>query len=155
MLGVELHVRAVLALQQFTAIIGVQAAATAGVQQMIGARHPQQEMAGEIDPDQRDLQALGQLQCDQPQGQRLAAPEFQHFVEQGHLRAQRGEIVLGEPQVIHAPQQRLGQFAHRQHRQAMADPLLQVSEVCQHLLGIHLFVMFGRHPQRGLEQRGW
>jgi len=61
---------------------------------------------------------------------------------------------LGEAQVIHAPQQWLGQFADRQHRQAITDSLLQVLEIFQDRLGIHLFVVFGSDPHCRLEQRG-
>ncbi|MNF00740.1 hypothetical protein D3C80_1996180 [compost metagenome] len=67
MLSVEFQVRAVLAVQQLTAIIGVQAPATARVEQMIGAWHPQQEMPREVDTDQGNLQASGQFQGYQPQ----------------------------------------------------------------------------------------
>ncbi|MNG22642.1 hypothetical protein D3C84_1071510 [compost metagenome] len=74
-------------MQQFPAIIGVQATATAGVEQVIGTRYAQQEMPGEVDPDHGDFQPPGQLQRNQPQRQRLAAPAFQHFVDQGHVRA--------------------------------------------------------------------
>jgi hypothetical protein len=67
MLGAELHVRAVLALQQFPAIVGVQPATAARVEQMVGPRNPQQEMPGEVDPDQGNFQASGQFQRDQSQ----------------------------------------------------------------------------------------
>ncbi|MNC53786.1 hypothetical protein D3C75_1032250 [compost metagenome] len=104
MVGAELHVRAILAMQQLSAIVRIKATAAAGIEQMIGARHPQQEMPGKVDPDHGDLQAPGQLQRNQPQRQGLPSSALQHFVEQCHLRAQGCEVVLGEAQVVHAPQ---------------------------------------------------
>ncbi|MCY1400037.1 hypothetical protein D9M71_151100 [compost metagenome] len=153
-LGAELDVRAVLAVQQFPTIVGVKATAAAGIEQMIGARHPQQEMPGEVDPDHGNFQALGQLQRNQPQRQGLSTSAFQYFVHQCHLRAQGCEVVLGEAKVVHAPQQRLGQFTDWQHRQATADPLLQRLEIGQQRLRLHLAVVLGRNPQCRLEQRG-
>jgi len=49
-LGAELQVRAVLALQQFAAIVGVQPASAARVEQVVGPWHPQQEMPGKLTP---------------------------------------------------------------------------------------------------------
>ncbi|MNY20379.1 hypothetical protein D3C86_1538540 [compost metagenome] len=102
MLGAEFHVRAVLAVQQFPAIVRIKATATARVEQMIGARYAQQKVPGEVDPNQGDLQAMRQLQCNQAQRQRLSASALQYFIEQCDLRAQGGGIVLGESQVIQA-----------------------------------------------------
>ncbi|MNY42707.1 hypothetical protein D3C86_1776230 [compost metagenome] len=81
MFGIELQVRAVLAVQQFPAIVGVEAATATGIEQVIGAGHTQKKMPGEIDPDQGDFQASGQFQRNQPQGQWLPASTFQHFVD--------------------------------------------------------------------------
>ncbi|MCY1452531.1 hypothetical protein D9M71_694560 [compost metagenome] len=70
---------------------------------MVGARHAQEEMAGEADPDQGDAEACGQLQRDQRQGQRLAASPRQHLGQQGCARALRRVVVLMEVQLIQAP----------------------------------------------------
>ncbi|MNI46116.1 hypothetical protein D3C73_1005650 [compost metagenome] len=79
---------------------------------------------------------------------------FQDFIEQCHLRSQGGEVVLGEPQLDHAPEQRLRQLAHGQHRQTTTDPLLQLLEVRHYRFGVYLLVVFDGNPQRRLEQRG-
>ncbi|MNH97946.1 hypothetical protein D3C73_506530 [compost metagenome] len=101
--GAELQVRAVLAMQQFPAIVGVQATAAARIKQVIGARHAQKKMPREIDPDQGDLQNSGQFQRNQSQSQWLPTSAFQHLAEQRRLRTQGRGIVLSKSQVIHAP----------------------------------------------------
>jgi hypothetical protein len=108
-------------LQQFATVVGIQASPAARVEQVVGAGYPQQEMPGEVDPDQRNLEAMRQFQCDQRQCQRLTALGVQHTMQQRRLRAQRQEIILCETEIDHAPQQRLRQFADRQHRQPIAD----------------------------------
>ncbi len=62
---------------------------------------------------------------DQPHGQGLSALALQHLVQQGGGGAQRGEVILGEPQVIQASQQRLAELIRRQQGHAQADLLLQ------------------------------
>ncbi len=83
---------------------------------MVGSRHSQQEVSGEVHPFQRDFQATGQLQGNQRQYQRLPTLALQDLIEQRRMRAQRGELILLETQVVEVAQQRLRQFADRQHR---------------------------------------
>ena len=113
---------------------------------MIGTAYPQQEVPRKIDPHHRDLQAPRQLQGDQAQGQGLSASALQHLVQQGGGGAQGGEVILGEPQVIHYPQQRLAQLIGRQQRHAEADLLLQHREVSQDRLRVHGRVVLGSDP---------
>ena len=79
-LGIEFHVGPVLALQQLTTVVGVQAPTAARIEQMIGTGHAQQEVPGEVDPDQGNLQTTRQFQCNQCQRQRLPATGLQDFV---------------------------------------------------------------------------
>ncbi|MNP29041.1 hypothetical protein D3C76_1220490 [compost metagenome] len=85
MLGAQLDLRAELPAQQFSAIHRVQAAPAARVQGMVGTGYTQQKMPRKVDTHQRDIQATGQFQCQQGQGQGLSAPTLQHLVEQSRL----------------------------------------------------------------------
>ena len=111
--GLQFQLRPILARQQLPAVVGVQAPAAARVQQVIGSRYPQQEVPREVHADHGDIQAPCHLQCDQAHGQGLPAFALQHFVQQRGGGAQRRVVILGKPQVIHAPQQRLAEFIRR------------------------------------------
>ncbi len=89
--------RAVLTLQQLAAIIRIKPPTAAGIQQVISARHPQQEMPGEVHADQRNLQTARQFQGYQGQAQWLAATGLQHLVQQCDLRAQRQKSSWANP----------------------------------------------------------
>ena len=120
---------------------------------MIGTGYPQQEVAGETHPDHGNIQAPRQLKRDQPQRQRLSTFTLQDLVQQGSSGAQRGKFILGKPQVIHAPQQRLAQFIGRQHWHAQADLLLQQCQLSQDHQRLHCRVVLGSNPQRCFKQR--
>ncbi|MNR52082.1 hypothetical protein D3C85_1718640 [compost metagenome] len=55
-------------------------------------------------------------------------------------------LVLLEAQGVEVAQQRLGQFAERQHRQAGADLLLQGLNLGQYLCRHHTVVVLGGDP---------
>jgi hypothetical protein len=64
-----------------------------------------------------------------------------------------GEVILGEPEVIQASQQRLTELIRRQQGHAQADLLLQHVELLQDQQRLHRWVMLGRNPQRSFKQR--
>ena len=78
---------------------------------MIGTRHAQQQMTGEVHRLQWNLQLPGQLQGDQRERQRLSAAALQYSVQQGGLGAGGQVIVFVEIQLVEAAQQRLGHLA--------------------------------------------
>ena len=65
--GAQFGGRSHMPLLQLAAFAGVQTAAAAGVEQMVGSRYTQEEMPGEVHPLQRNLQPLRQLQRQQGQ----------------------------------------------------------------------------------------
>jgi hypothetical protein len=78
-LGAEFHVRAVLALQQLAAIVGVQPPTAAGVEQVIGPGHAQQEMPREVNADQGNLQTRASSRAISPRPV-VARDGLQHLV---------------------------------------------------------------------------
>ncbi|MNY08699.1 hypothetical protein D3C86_1415670 [compost metagenome] len=143
--GTEFGLGALAADQQLAAVAGIQAPSAAGVEQVVGPRHPQQEMPGKIHSLQGNPQSPCQLQGDQGQRQRLSAAALDDLVQQGDLRARRA-VVFAKIQLAQAPQQRLRQFLRRQGGQAEADLLLQRGEFTQHLGRLQRRIVFGGNP---------
>ncbi|MNP27972.1 hypothetical protein D3C76_1209130 [compost metagenome] len=110
-LGCQRQVRAELARQQFAAVAGIQAPAATGIEQVVGTRHAQQEMAREAHTLQRYGQAPGQFQSEDGQGQWLAAAALQYLVHHRRMGAQGVIFILLKAQRIQLAQQWLGQFA--------------------------------------------
>lgn len=151
MAGVEFGAWTGHALQQFTAVSRVKAASAAGVEQVIGAGHAQQQVPGKIHRLQRNLQLSGQLQGDQCQRQRLSTAALQHPVQQGGLGAGGQVIVFVEIQLVEAAQQRLGQLACGQVGQPGLHLLAQVGEVTQDRGRLQLCIVLGGDAQGGFE----
>lgn len=152
--GVQVCIRALVAQQQFPAVTGIQAAPATGIEQVVGTRYAEQEVAREVHPLQRDLQPARQFQGDQRQRQRLAAAALQYRVQQGRVRAQRAVFILVEIQLVEAPQQGLRQFLCGQGRQAGPNLCAQAVDVAHHFGRLQRRIMFGGHPQCRLEEGG-
>ncbi|MCY1556526.1 hypothetical protein D9M68_932830 [compost metagenome] len=110
---------------------------------MVGPWYAKQEVAGKVHPDQGNAQPCGQFQGHQRQRQRLPALARQHLGQQGRPGTQGHVVVLVEVQLVHAPQQGLGQLDRRQVRQAGGHQLQQAAEIPQDLLRHQLRVMLG------------
>ena len=138
--------RAELASQQLTAVVGVETPAATGVKQVIGTRHAQQEMAREAYALKGYGQTPGQFQGEDGKCQRLATSALQHLVHHRGMRAQRVIFILLEAQGIELAQQWLCQFAQRQHRQIGAYLTLQVMQLGKAGRGLDASVVLGSNP---------
>ena len=150
----ERHVGPELTQQQFSTVLGVQPAAVAWVQRVVGAGHAQQKMAGKVDPLQRNLQAPCELQCDHRQTEWLTSTTLHHLVQQSDLRFGLCHVILLKTDAGHVAQQGLSEFCGGQQRKGSTDPALQLRDEFAGLLGLDLSVVFDRYPKRCLERRG-